>query len=123
MKPNLDTYDIYCPTLDVKKTVYSPYLRDEKGELFHKPRRGELVGGNCRGFHTIEIVNENGKDYLIGTEVVMGDGGTAHCFANARFVLDWDDVTNNWIVSDYDVISFDYDDADDIYTVQKTEVD
>lgn len=118
----MDTYDIVCPSLGVTKTVYSPYLRDENGELYHKPNPGVLTGGNCRGFHTLEIVEENGKEYLIGTEILTGDGGNSHCFADARFVFDWDD-TKGWIVKDFDVISFDYDaDTDAIFDAMKLEL-
>lgn len=117
----MDTYDIYCPTLDVAKTVYSPYLRDENGNLYRKPNPGEIVGGNCRGFYSLDITEINGKDYLIGTEAVMGDGGTAHCFADARFLLDWDEE-KGWIVKDFDVISHDYQD-DTIWTHMKTSLE
>lgn len=103
----IDTYDVYCPTLNVTKTIYSPYLRDEKGKLYGEPTQGELVGSNDGGFYTFEIAEIDGKDYLVGTEVVIGDGGTSHCLADARFVLDWDEEAG-WFIKDFDVISFDY---------------
>ena len=114
----MDTYDIFCPALGVTKTVYSPYLGDENGELYNKPQPGVLVGGNCRGFHTLKIVEIDGKEYLVGTEVVTGDGGTVNCFANARFVLDWNE--EGWFVKDFDVISYDYeDDTEAVFETMK----
>ena len=103
----MDTYDIYCPELNVKKTVYSPYSRDKNGGLYNTPKPGELVGGNCRGFHTLEITEIDGKDYLVGTEVLIGDGGTVNCFADARFVLAWD-MEKEWVIKDFSVIPYDY---------------
>lgn len=117
----MDTYDIYCPALNVTKNVYSPYPRDSEGNLFQRPYPGQIVGGNCRGFHTLEIIEKDGKDYLIGTEVVMGEGGTVHCFANARFVFDWD-KDKGWVVTDYDILGDAYRD-DIIWSMMQTSLE
>ena len=115
----MDTYDIYCPTLNVTKTIYSPYLRDEKGKLYGTPQPGVLVGGNDGGFHTLKITEIDGKDYLVGTEMVIGDGGTLHSLANARFVLTRNE-DDNWVIVGYDILPLNYeDDSDAIFEAMK----
>ena len=53
-------------------------------------RENYLAGGNTRGFTLFDIVEKNGRNYLLAKEYLHGEAGLAHQLRWATFLLDWD---------------------------------
>lgn len=97
------SYRISCPSIGESRVIYAPNAIREDGTLLQEPKEGTVVGAEARGFFHLQVIEEDGKDYLMGEEYLYGEGGIVHGVATARFTFDWEE-DKGWIVKEFDVI-------------------
>ncbi len=61
-------------------------------------RENYIAGGNSRGFTEFNIVNKDGRQYLLAKEYLYGEGGIDHKVGWATFLLDWDKAGNPFVI-------------------------
>ena len=49
----------------------------------------ETVGGNARGYYNLRAAEYEGKNALLASEYLHGEGGTADCVGTAQFLITW----------------------------------
>lgn len=85
--------------------ITCPYLGDTI--LMDIPEDDEDWGGgaNCRGYHTLALLEQDGKQYLAGFEYLYA-GAITDGVGNAVFLFDWDEdgriYVCDWYVEDWD---------------------
>lgn len=93
---------------DNENNVYRiscPYLNDTI--LMNIPEDDEDWGGgaNCRGYHTLALLEQDGRQYLTGYEYLYA-GSIADGVGNAVFLFDWDEdgtiYVSDWYVEDFE---------------------
>lgn len=93
---------------DNENNVYKiscPYLNDTI--LMDIPKDDEDWGGgaNCRGYHTLALLEQDGRQYLAGYEYLYA-GSIADGVGNAVFLFDWDEdgsiYVSDWHVEDFE---------------------
>lgn len=57
-----------------------------------------MVGGNVRGFYNICSMEYEGRDALVVSEYLNGEGGNVHCVGTARFLILWEKDGSSRIV-------------------------
>ena len=100
-----NSYIITCESLGIREQIYSEYLKDEDGSYVIPSKQGQLVGANCRGFYTLYVINENGKDYLMAEEYFHGEAGVNHGLGYMRFIFDWE-KSDGWIVKECEIVPY-----------------
>lgn len=109
-------YEVVCPALGKTDIIKKDYYRDADGNYLVQPYPGGEAGANCRGFYNLQVIKENGRDYLMADEYFYGEAGANYGLGFVRFIFDWDE-TEGWIVKDYEVHTFEEENKkDDIAT-------
>lgn len=85
-----DTYSAYCAYLD--ETI------EFNSENIFEPENSRVVGGNVRGFYNICSMEYEGRDALVVSEYLNGEGGNVHCVGTARFLILWEKDGSSRIV-------------------------
>ncbi len=92
-------YIAVCNSLNKEFLFKGKYAVDQEGNRFVKyikPRT--QAGGNCRGFTEFQIVNTNGREYLLAKEYLFGEAGIVHSIGWATFLIDWDKKENPYVI-------------------------
>lgn len=87
-------YRISCPYLN--DTILVPIAEDDE----------DWGGGaNCRGYHTLTMLEQDGRQYLAGYEYLYA-GSIADGVGNAVFLFDWDEngtiYVCDWYIEDFE---------------------
>lgn len=77
-----NTYSAYCPYLDEKITF--------EAENIFEPHQARVVGGIVRGYYNICSMEYEGRDALVVSEYLSGEGGNVHCVGKAKFMILWE---------------------------------
>lgn len=77
-----DTYSAYCPYLD--ETIFF------EAENHSEPNQVRVVGGSMSDYFNICSMEYEGRDALVVSEYLCGEGGTVHCVGIARFLMLWE---------------------------------
>lgn len=77
-----NTYSAYCPYLD--ETI------GFEAENIFEPNRTRVVGGNVGGFFNICSTEYEGRDALVVSEYLSGEGGNVHCVGLAKLLILWE---------------------------------
>lgn len=77
-----NTYSAYCPYLDETITF--------EAENIFEPNQTRVVGGNVRGYYNICSMEYEGRDALVVSEYLCGEGGNVHCVGEAKFMILWE---------------------------------
>lgn len=77
-----NTYSAYCPYLDETITF--------EAENIFEPNQARVVGGNARGYYNICGMEYEGRDALVVSEYLCGEGGNVHCVGEAKFMILWE---------------------------------
>ena len=84
-------YKAVCDGLGKTIEFNADNALDSEGNLIAQNMRENYeAGGNTRGFTLFEIVEKNGREYLMAKEYLHGEAGLAHQLGWATFLLDWD---------------------------------
>lgn len=98
-------YQVNCPAIGESRLIQSVYTTYEDGIPFCDSVTGALAGGECRGYFELEIIQEDGKDYLVGKEYFFGEGGVNDGKGEASFLFDWEQE-NGWVVKEFEVTPY-----------------
>lgn len=85
------SYVAYCPYLEQKAVFSVSKAPDGSGNGADSLKEGEAAGGNVRGYYSLEVVSEDGREYLRLKEFLHGEGGINDGIGNAVFLIDWDE--------------------------------
>lgn len=85
-----NTYSAYCPYLD--ETIAF------EAENIFEPNQACVVGGNVRGYYNICSMEYEGRDALVVSEYLSGEGGNVHCVGKAKFMILWEQDGSSRIV-------------------------
>ena len=77
-----DMYSAYCPYLD--ETIAF------EAENIFEPGETRIVGNNVGGYCKAYGTEYEGRDALVVSEYLCGEGGNVHCVGIARFLLLWE---------------------------------
>jgi hypothetical protein len=92
-------YNAVCDSLGQSIKFRGKYAVDENGRRrVYNTRKGDLAGGNCRGYTQFSIIAKDGRDYLQAMEYLMGEGGTSHGIGWAVFLMDWDENGDPYVL-------------------------
>lgn len=94
-----DTYEVVCPALGISKSIHSAYFKDAEGNYIVRPYAGHEAGANCRGFYDLNIIVENGQEYLMAEEYFFGEAGINYGLGYMRFIFDWSN-DEGWTVKE-----------------------
>lgn len=75
-------YSAYCPYLD--ETIAF------EAENIFEPGETRIVGNNVGGYCKAYGTEYEGRDALVVSEYLCGEGGNVHCVGIARFLLLWE---------------------------------
>ncbi len=85
-----DSYEAYCPYLDQTVEYTAENARMDDGSLYDSNmKKGDVAGGNVRGYSGFEIVTRDGREYLRGWEYLSGEIGIVQNTGIAWFLMDW----------------------------------
>lgn len=85
-----DTYSAYCAYLDETIVFEAKNIFD--------PDASQSCGGNSRGYFNLWRGEYEGRDALEVSELLYGEGGTAHGLGFAKFLIVWDENGDGQIV-------------------------
>ncbi len=93
---------------DNENNVYKiscPYLNDTILMEIAEDDEDWGGGANCRGYHTLALLEQDGRQYLAGYEYLYA-GSIADGIGNAVFLFDWDEdgkiYVSDWYVEDFE---------------------
>lgn len=92
-----DSGEIYIEiTQESQENMYSaycPYLDDTiefKAENIFEPGNPRVVGNNVRGYFDICSTDYEGREALVVSEYLCGEGGNVHCVGIAKLLILWE---------------------------------
>lgn len=77
-----NTYSAYCAYLD--ETI------EFEAENIFEPGNPRIVGHNVRGYYNICSTEYEGRDALVVSEYLCGEGGNVHYVGMAKFLILWE---------------------------------
>ncbi len=83
-EPESGKYSAHCPYLDEQISFSA-----QNTEGWDLPAAAETVGGNARGYYNLRAAEYEGKNALLASEYLHGEGGTADCVGTAQFLITW----------------------------------
>ncbi len=84
-----NSFAAYCPYVEQTVEFNGPKYRLESDVITAKPQEGENVGGNVRGYCSMEVVRSEGRDYLLLEEFLHGEIGINDGVGLAQFLVEW----------------------------------
>lgn len=85
-----NTYSAYCAYLD--ETI------EFEAENIFEPGNPRIVGHNVRGYYNICSAEYEGRDALVVSEYLCGEGGNVHYVGKAKFLILWEKDGSSRIV-------------------------
>ena len=94
MEAEQDTYTAYCPYFDESIAFQATNAWEGEMQKEYLAQAPIEVGGNCRGYCSLQLVDLEDRNALQVAEYLSGEGGTMHCVGWAYFILVWDEQGN-----------------------------